>query len=252
MWLICNANLEITASLITITGLSHFCCAPHLMARAVVSWAILPALLLWQIEGKLMSNWKLLSGVAAASIMTAAIIAPAEAQVTTSNIRGEVVDASGAAVAGVTVTVVDNRTGSADTATTNANGVYSVRSLRVGGPYTITVETADGSASRENVFLQVNETFAGDLQLIDARTLETVVVTGSAGDGVLAQGPRSSFNLETIEGLPSISRDIRDIARLDPLVTVDPTNGGAISIAGTNNRFNSLTIDGIKFNDLLK
>ncbi len=220
------------------------------MARAVVSWAILPALLLWQIEGKLMSNWKLLSGVAAASIMTAAIIAPAEAQVTTSNIRGEVVDASGAAVAGVTVTVVDNRTGSADTATTNANGIYSVRSLRVGGPYTITVETADGSASRENVFLQVNETFAGDLQLLDARTLETVVVTGSAGDGVLAQGPRSSFNLETIEGLPSISRDIRDIARLDPLVTVDPTNGGAISIAGTNNRFNSLTIDGIKFNDL--
>jgi hypothetical protein len=62
--------------------------------------------------------------VAAASIMTAAIVAPAEAQVTTSNIRGEVVDASGAAVSGVTVTVVDSRTGSTGTATTNANGVY--------------------------------------------------------------------------------------------------------------------------------
>jgi hypothetical protein len=197
-----------------------------------------------------MSNWKLLSGVAAASIMTAAIVAPAEAQVTTSNIRGEVVDASGAAVSGVTVTVVDSRTGSTGTATTNANGVYSLRSLRVGGPYTISVDTAAGVALRENIFLQVNETFDGDLQLTDARTLETVVVTGVTGGGVLAQGPRSSFDLETIEGLPSISRDIRDIARLDPLVTVDATNGGAISIAGTNNRFNSLTIDGIKFNDL--
>ncbi|MHA7899453.1 MAG: TonB-dependent receptor [Henriciella sp.] len=197
-----------------------------------------------------MSNWKLLSGVAAASIMTAAIVAPAEAQVTTSNIRGEVVDASGNAVAGVTVTVVDTRTGNADTATTNANGVYSIRSLRVGGPYIISVESADGSATRENVFLQVNETFDGDLQIGDERTLQTIVVTGVTGDGVLAQGPRSSFNLETIEALPTISRDIRDIARLDPLVSVDATNGGAISIAGTNNRFNSLTIDGIKFNDL--
>jgi hypothetical protein len=198
-----------------------------------------------------MSNWKLLSGVAAASLMTAAIIAPAEAQVTTSNIRGVVVDASGTAVAGATVTIIDTRTGNTDTATTNASGIYSVRSLRVGGPYTISVDTADGAAARENIFLQVNETFPGDLQVgAEARTMETVVVTGSAGGGVLAQGPRSSFGLETIEALPSISRDIRDIARLDPLVSVDPTNEGAIQIAGTNNRFNSLTIDGIKFNDL--
>ncbi len=196
-----------------------------------------------------MSNWKLLSGVAAASIMTAAIVAPAEAQVTTSSIRGEVTNDAGAAVSGATVTIVDNRTGNTDTATTNANGVYAVRSLRVGGPYTISVETADGSASRENVFLQVNEAFPGNLRIGDSRTLDTVVVTGTTGDGVLAQGPRSSFGLETIEGLPTINRDIRDIARLDPLVTVDETNEGAISIAGTNNRFNSLTIDGIKFND---
>ena len=197
-----------------------------------------------------MSNWKLLSGVAAASIMTAAIVAPAEAQVTTSSIRGEVTNDAGAAVSGATVTIVDSRTGNTDTATTNANGVYAARSLRVGGPYTISVETAAGSASRENVFLQVNEAFPGNLRIGDSRTLDTVVVTGTSGDGVLAQGPRSSFGLETIEELPSISRDIRDIARLDPLVSVDATNGGAISIAGTNNRFNSLTIDGIKFNDL--
>lgn len=196
-----------------------------------------------------MSNWKLLSGVAFATIATAAIVAPAEAQVTTSNIRGQVVDASGSAVAGATVTVTDSRTGNVETATTSANGVYNVRSLRVGGPYTLDVETAAGVASRTNVFLQVNETFPGDLTLGAARTLETVVVTGTAG-GLLSQGPSSSYGLETIAELPSINRDIRDIARLDPLVSVDETNEGAISIAGTNNRYNSLTIDGIKFNDL--
>jgi outer membrane receptor for ferrienterochelin and colicin len=114
----------------------------------------------------------------------------------------------------------------------------------------ISVTTADGSAVRENVFLQVNEAFRGDLQVVAERTMDTVTVVGTTGDGTLALGPRSSFGLETIESLPTISRDIRDIARLDPLVTVDETNGGAISIAGTNNRYNSLTIDGIKFNDL--
>lgn len=196
-----------------------------------------------------MSNWKLLSGVALASIMTAAIVAPAEAQVTTSNVRGQVVDASGAAVSGATVTVSDSRTGRTDTATTNASGVYSVRNLRVGGPYTLSVTTAAGTAERENVFLQVNETFPGDLT-VGARTLETVTVLGTVGETSLATGPSSTFGLETIESLPTISRDIRDIARLDPLVSVDETNGGAISIAGTNNRYNSLTIDGIKFNDL--
>ncbi len=197
-----------------------------------------------------MSNWKLLSGVAAAAIVSVAIVAPAEAQVTTSNIRGQVVDTSGAAVSGATVTITDTRTGQTKTATTNASGVYSSRSLRVGGPYRISVETASGAAISNNVFLQVNETFPGDLILAEARTLDTVTVTGSVGDGSLATGPRSTFGLETIESLPTISRDIRDIARLDPLVTVDETNGGAITIAGTNNRFNSLTIDGIKFNDL--
>ena len=196
-----------------------------------------------------MSNWKLLSGVALASIMTAAIVAPAEAQVTTSNVRGQVVDASGAAVSGATVTVSDTRTGAVDTATTGADGIYAVRNLRVGGPYTLAVTTPAGTAERENVFLQVNETFPGDLT-VGARTLETVTVMGSVAQSTLAAGPSSTFNLETIESLPTISRDIRDIARLDPLVTVDETNGGAISIAGTNNRYNSLTIDGIKFNDL--
>lgn len=196
-----------------------------------------------------MSNWKLYSGVALASIMTAAIVAPAEAQVTTSNIRGQVVDANGAAVAGAEVVVTDSRTGRVDTATTGADGFYAVRNLRVGGPYIVGVTAPAGTSERENVFLQVNETFDGDL-VIGARTLETVTVTGSAVQSALATGPASTFGIETIESLPTISRDIRDIARLDPLVTVDETNGGAISIAGTNNRFNSLTIDGIKFNDL--
>ena len=195
-------------------------------------------------------NWKTLAGGIAATAMAAAIVQPAEAQITTSSLRGVVTDASGAPVSGATVSIVHTPSGSADTATTNANGVFAERGLRVGGPYTVTV-TGDGVTEQfDNIFLTLNESFALDVELGSARTLDTITVVGSAADAALALGPASSFDEEAIEGLPSISRDIRDIARLDPLVTVDQTNNGAISIGGTNNRFNSLTIDGIKFNDL--
>ncbi|MEO0816298.1 MAG: TonB-dependent receptor [Pseudomonadota bacterium] len=195
-------------------------------------------------------NWKTLAGGVAFGAMAAAIVQPAEAQVTTSSVRGVVTDASGTPVSGATVTIVHTPSGSADTTTTDVNGTFSERGLRVGGPYTVTV-SGDGSTEQfDNIFLTINETFPLNVQLGSSRTLDTVVVIGSASDAALALGPTSSFGQETIEGLPTISRDIRDIARLDPLVTVDQTNNGAISIGGTNNRFNSLTIDGIKFNDL--
>ncbi|MEL6754095.1 MAG: TonB-dependent receptor, partial [Pseudomonadota bacterium] len=195
-------------------------------------------------------NWKTLVGGAAVSVMAAAIVQPAEAQVTTSSVRGVVTDANGAPVSGASVSILHTPSGSTDTATTDSNGVFTERGLRVGGPYTVSI-TADGVTERvENVFLTVNETFPLRVTLGGSRTLDTIVVTGTAADSLLSLGPTSSFDEQAIAGLPTISRDIRDIARLDPLVSVDPTNGGAISIAGTNNRFNSLTIDGIKFNDL--
>ena len=197
-----------------------------------------------------MINWKHLAGGAAVSAIALSFAGVAEAQITTSSVRGQITDAGGAAVTGATVTVLDTRTGNVKTAVTDGNGNYALRALRVGGPYTITATSADGEGGIGNVYLQVNEAFPGNFRIKETRTLETVTVVGEAGAGGLDLGPRSTFDLETIESLPTISRDIRDIARLDPLVTVDATNGGAISIAGTNNRYNSLTIDGIKFNDL--
>ena len=195
-------------------------------------------------------NWKTLAGGAAITVMAAAIVQPADAQVTTSSMRGVVTDADGSAVSGATVTILHAPSGSVDTATTDASGTFSERGLRVGGPYVVTVTSGAESEQFDNIFLTINETYPLNVRLGEARTLQTVTVIGSASNAGLAMGPASSFGVDTIESLPSVSRDIRDIARLDPLVSVDPTNSGAISIGGTNNRYNSLTIDGIKFNDL--
>ena len=75
----------------------------------------------------------LLGGVALAVVATAT---PAFAQDTSSGVRGVVTSPSGSVLAGQTVIIMDTRTGSTKTVTTNSSGGFSSRGLRVGGPYT--------------------------------------------------------------------------------------------------------------------
>ena len=202
-----------------------------------------------------MSNWKLLSGVAAASIMTAAIVAPAEAQVTTSEIRGSVTTDAGAAVSGATVTITDTRTGLTRSTSTSASGNYAIRSLPVSSSYTVTVTATELQGQQiDNVAL-----FLGDVTNLsfslsaDAdRTLDTVIVTASATDLIqTAVGPNATFGLETLQNAPAINRNIVDVLRIDPRVYVDESRGdiNPVQCGGKNPRFNSLTLDGVRLND---
>ncbi|MEL6757028.1 MAG: carboxypeptidase regulatory-like domain-containing protein, partial [Pseudomonadota bacterium] len=202
-----------------------------------------------------MSNWKLLSGVAAASIMTAAIIAPAEAQVTTSEIRGNVATDAGVAVGGATVTITDTSTGLTRSTTTSASGNYAIRNLPVSSSYTVTVSADDLQGQQiDDIAL-----FLGDVTNLsftlgaDAdRTLDTIVVTASTTDLIqTAVGPNATFGLETLQNAPAINRNIVDVLRIDPRVYVDESRGdiNPVQCGGKNPRFNSLTLDGVRLND---
>ncbi|MCR9193372.1 MAG: TonB-dependent receptor [Hyphomonas sp.] len=202
-----------------------------------------------------MSNWKLLSGVAAASIMTAAIVAPAEAQVTTSEVRGTVTNDAGAAVSGATVTIRDTQTGLTRSTTTSASGGYAIRNLPISSTYTVTVSADELQSQQvENVPLVLGDTTNLSFSLsADAdRTLDTIVVTASATDLVqTAVGPNATFGLEILESAPAINRNITDILRIDPRVYVDESRGdiNPVQCGGKNPRFNSLTLDGVRLND---
>jgi carboxypeptidase family protein/TonB-dependent receptor-like protein len=200
-----------------------------------------------------MSNWKLLSGVAAASIMTAAIVAPAEAQVTTSSIRGNVTTDAGAVVPNAAVTITHTPSGTVSLATTNASGAFSARGLRVGGPYTVAISGGEfAPVEITDVYLTLDNTLSLPVTVAGARTMDTVVVTGTrALAGFSNEGLSTSLGLEALNEITSIDRDITDAAQLDPFASVNAQTGGAkeLSIAGANNRFNSLTIDGVALND---
>ena len=186
----------------------------------------------------------------AASITTAVVMpAPLAAQQITSGIEGTVTDDSGAPIAGASVVVTDTRTGQSRSLTTNAGGDFRAESLVSGGPYTVTV-TADGfeGQSIENQFINISGNTSYNFALSGASAGSNVIIVTAERVNVqqLAVGPSSSFDQQTLEAFPSLTRDVRDIIRLDPRVSLDRDNEvDRISCLGGNDRGNTFTVDGI-------
>lgn len=186
---------------------------------------------------------------AGVSLCALAAGSAAYAQETTAAIRGQILDEAGAPVAGATVTATHLPTSSSASAVTGPDGFYSLRGLRVGGPYEV-----KASASKfEGSSVGISAVGVGDPANVDV----VLVSTGSAVDELTvvghraerSAGPTTNYSSSDIDKLPSISRDLKDFARLDPFATIDPTNQDALSFAGTNTRFNQLTVDGVRQND---
>ncbi|MDZ3830651.1 MAG: TonB-dependent receptor [Sphingopyxis sp.] len=188
-----------------------------------------------------------LAASAAALSMGAVLAAPAAAQETSSSVRGTVESASGPVV-GATVTVTHIPSGTVSRTTTDSSGNFGANGLRIGGPFTVEV-LADGYESTQitDLFLQAGQPYRLPIMLEDT----AIVVTASSVGGALetSNGPITALNREAIEGAASINRDIRDLARRDPLVTLDLANARTIEVAGNNGRLNRFSVDGVQFSD---
>ena len=194
---------------------------------------------------------KLFLGLVATVFMTTTL----QAQETTSAIRGTVTNTSGAVVNGASVSIIHEPSGSASTQTTNEEGLFLARNLRVGGPYSITVSGASGSAVLDNVYLELSETERVSLVLRGLDSVEEVVVVGQASNvSGLITGPRSTLSASQIGDIASVNRDLKDAVATQPFVNVysisfngDDTE--SISIAGTNARYSAFSVDGIGQSD---
>lgn len=192
---------------------------------------------------------RLASGAAVGALALVASSA-VYAQETTSAVRGTVTGDGGSAVAGATVTIVHLPSGTRSSTVTEATGAYSVRGLRVGGPYEITVQASDYEANKlGNVFLTLADTARIDIDLSSAATVDALVVTAASGVKDAETGPKTVLNRDAIEAVVSINRDVRDLARRDILVSQNLRGDGGISIAGSNPRTNRITIDGVTAQD---
>ena len=163
------------------------------------------------------------------------------AQDTTSRLRGVILNAStGDPITDATVTIEHLTAGTSKSTETNAEGAFAFSALRVGGPYKLVVSKS-GFNPIERLGLYLKAGSNPSLTLA-AQSTETMKVTARAG-GPLRSG---FYDADDIRNLPSIGQDPKDVVRLNPDAYVDD---GKLSIGGANNRFNSLTIDGIRQDD---
>ncbi|MGB5462706.1 MAG: carboxypeptidase regulatory-like domain-containing protein, partial [Aureibaculum sp.] len=169
------------------------------------------------------------------------------AQVTTSDIRGLVVDDQNAPLPGANVVAIHTPTGTKYGGTTNLDGRFNLLNMRVGGPYTVTVSFIGFQSQEVNeVFLTLGKTFSLDLKLEpDSQELEEVVISGAGVSNVFGNdrtGAQTSVGRRELATLPTIARSQADFTRLEP----SSSNG---SFGGRNDQFNNFSLDGAIFNN---
>ena len=192
--------------------------------------------------------------VLAAAVLMAVPVASIAQEITTS-VRGVVTGPDGAPVAGESVSITDTRTGAVRRVSTRSDGTFAIRGLPVGGPFTIRVQSAQYQDARvTDVYTNLSAAASFNIVLgaADEAIEEIVVVASAVAIQDLAIGPGSAFTLEDIEAMPSIARQIRDVIRIDPRVSLGRADNGAgsgINCMGGAPRSNSLTIDGAVASD---
>src|SRR5436853_3048988 len=180
-----------------------------------------------------------------------------QASVSTSEIRGQVTDPQGNAVAGATVTVTETSKGITRSVNTDDNGAYVLLSLQP-GTYNMKVE-ATGFAAKTLTDIQLNVGQTANLPVslgVGGVQAEVNVVAGAQVVEVERTQQSSVINEVLITNLPINRRNYLDFVLLTPGVTdsdsindssdfrVAQTPQSGLSFGGNNGRGNSIMVDG--------
>ena len=182
----------------------------------------------------------------------AAASAAAAQGVTSASITGRVSHDGGQPIEGATVVVTNTATGQRFQVLSRAGGRFNIENLPPGGPYTVEVRAIGYQAGRRTgVRLELGQSYAGDFALnVAVVEVQEVTVVGGA-DPLINRGrtgPASTISDSAIANLPLLGRNFTDLIVTSPSVVAVP-NGGP-SVAGSNNRFNNIQLDGSANNDL--
>ena len=164
------------------------------------------------------------------------------AQETSATLSGLINDDKGGPISGATISVLHEPTGAKTVTQSNKKGLFVIPNLKAGGPYTITISFvgfSDQTLDNVNLSLGNNPDLNVGLKL-NTQSLKEVVV--SSGKKLQVGG--TSIGRTQMNTLPTLGRSLSDFTRLTP-----QSNNN--SFAGTNFRYNNLTIDGAVNNDAI-
>ena len=172
--------------------------------------------------------------------------------VTTSSLGGRVTDDMDEPLPGANVVAVHTPSGTKYGVITDFDGFYRISGMRIGGPYTVTISYVgfEDNVSTD-VYLSLGQSERISTQLSETTTALDEVVIVAQNTSIFDSnktGAATSIDNRKVQALPNVSRSIADFARLTPQAQI--RNDNEISIAGQNNRYNALYIDGAVNNDV--
>lgn len=168
------------------------------------------------------------------------------AQSGTSVIRGNVVDAQGAAVAGATVTITNDATSFTRSQATGDDGAYSFTAIPP-GTYRVDAEAGGFKKSSLTEVRAVVDTPTDlNVTMETGDVSETVTVTSQDADALVNTQDATlgnNFNSYQIEQLPLESRNVASLLTLQPGVT------RAGYVTGARSDQSNITLDGVDVNE---
>ena len=166
--------------------------------------------------------------------------------VTTSALKGQVVDQNGKPLFAATVLAVHTPTGTQYGTITSEDGLFNFQNMKIGGPYTVRISSVGYKTEEvKGLYLDLNKTADIKVVLTEASVnIGEVVIKGNTGSTINAgrTGAMTSISHKAIEDMPTIKRSLKDITRLTP-----ESDGN--SFGGHNNRYNNFSLDGSIFNN---
>ncbi|TDX00762.1 TonB-dependent receptor [Dinghuibacter silviterrae] len=170
------------------------------------------------------------------------------AQETSGGLTGHVQDSSGHPLPGATITAIHQPSGTRYSTTSTRSGIYSIPNLRIGGPYHIEISYSGmETQTKDGVTITLGDALTEDFVLAPSvRELGSVLVKATRNSArANAFGSGTNISRDNIRQMPTLSRSITDMTKLVPQGSKDN------SFAGTNFRYNNVTVDGAINNDAI-
>ena len=168
--------------------------------------------------------------------------------VTTGSVRGRVTDEAGNPVVGAVLTLTNTQTGLHYTVPTREDGIYAFENVTPGGPFTLSSRAIGyRQTSQSGIRIALSQVVEVNLKMGAAAVELTALNVSAAAENPLVStgrtGAATFLTDSMVQNLPSLGRNFTDFIAAAPQV-----NGS--SVAGQNNRYNNIQIDGGVNNDL--
>jgi outer membrane receptor protein involved in Fe transport len=168
--------------------------------------------------------------------------------ITSAAVAGRVTSEGRGTVENGIVALINTTTGARQQATTNSAGRYNFENVPPGGPYTVEVRAIGfQQASKTGIMLALGQRYVQDFELKQqVVTLQELTVIAATNPLINSgrTGPAQIVTDTAIQRYPLLGRNFTDLLRTSPQVI------SGSSVAGQNNRFNTILIDGGVNNDI--